>query len=428
MGGEGGLPMDDHSLDMPSPVAFGSGSLEPRINEMPQDEATVAPVELIACNRNDVELEAMQQLDRLARLPGVTKVIGLPDLHPGPVGTAFVSRSVFYPYVIGNDAGCGMTLVQSDLRVHKVKRDRWTKRLNGLESPWEGDRRAWLEERDVEPGEDDGQLGTIGGGNHFAELQSVEEVNNREAFDALGLSERELLLLVHSGSRTLGAKLMDAYIAERGATGYHEEEAAAAAYLRGQEHALRWAVANRELIAHRFLSQLRADGRRVVDHFHNYLERVEVEGTSGWLHRKGASPADRGPIVIPGSRGTASYLAAPRDDLSHCLNSLPHGAGRKWRRSDCRARLESRFSSQEMKQTALGSAVISEDRKLLYEEAPQAYKNVHAIIEGLCDVGLIRIIARMRPIITYKMRSDRDRRRKKQGRLERGSRGRRDRG
>jgi release factor H-coupled RctB family protein len=95
------------------------------------------------------------------------------------------------------------------------------------------------------------------------------------------------------------------------------------------------------------------------------------QGQDGFLHRKGATPADRGLVVIPGSRGDYSYLVRPVAGRHEALDSLAHGAGRKWARTDCMGRLRPRFTLDELLRTRFGSAVVCADRELVYEEAPR---------------------------------------------------------
>jgi release factor H-coupled RctB family protein len=108
--------------------------------------------------------------------------------------------------------------------------------------------------------------------------------------------------------------------------------------------------------------------------------------------------------MIPGSRGTFSYLVNPIGDHYQNAYSLAHGAGRKWKRSDTKAHLSNRFKREDLIKTNLGSRVICEDKDLLYEEAPQAYKNIDIVIQDMVDAGLIEVIAVFRPVITYKTR------------------------
>jgi release factor H-coupled RctB family protein len=94
----------------------------------------------------------------------------------------------------------------------------------------------------------------------------------------------------------------------------------------------------------------------------------------------------------------------PTGEQEKNLWSLAHGAGRKWNRSECEGRLRERYRADSLRKTSLGSYVICEDKALLYEEAPQAYKNIEAIIGDLVSFGLIRVIASFIPVLTYKVR------------------------
>src|SRR5262245_12094264 len=155
-------------------------------------ESHVENVRLFASANSWIEGNAVSQLEGTARLPGIELAVGLSDLHPGkcgPVGAAFVSRGIVYSHLIGNDVGCGMGLWLSELSARKPKLDRWENKLVDLDQPWAGDRSAWLSQFGVEVGAQDEALGTIGGGNHFAELQCVERIEDAASFKALGLYE-----------------------------------------------------------------------------------------------------------------------------------------------------------------------------------------------------------------------------------------------
>lgn len=366
-----------------------------------------AIVRLIASEKSWIEGEARRQLERSAQLPGMRLVVGLPDLHPGkghPVGAAFFSQGMIYPDLVGSDIGCGMGLWRTDLSRKKLKRDRWAERLSGLESPWEGDAAGWLARAGVAPTPFDAALGTIGGGNHFAELEIIEQVMDAEGLEQAGLARDALVLLVHSGSRGLGEAILRDHTDRYVSAGLPEPSEAASAYLARHDHAVAWAVTNRALIAERFLESLGASAERVLDVAHNTVTRAVIGGETGWLHRKGAAPSDQGPLVIPGSRGALSYLVNPAGDQHSCARSLAHGAGRKWNRADTRERLRARYRAESLTRTELGSRVICEDKELLYEEAPQAYKDIDRVVQDLLDAGLIRLIASLRPLITYKLR------------------------
>jgi release factor H-coupled RctB family protein len=247
-------------------------------------------------------------------------------------------------------------------------------------------------------------LGTIGGGNHFAELQTVEQVLDTSEFKKLGLGKQQLVVLVHSGSRGLGESILRAHVDQHFGNGVEADSFAAEEYLRGHDFTVRWAKANRELIARRFVAALGAEAECLWDGCHNSVTRRETDGEIVWVQRKGAVVAEGDFVVIPGSRGSLSYLVKPIGDGESRAWSLAHGAGRKWARSDARQRMRERFGMHQLVQTPLGGRVVCEDRDLLYEEAPAAYKNIEAVIQDLVDAGLVSVVATFRPLLTYKTR------------------------
>src|SRR6266478_1898168 len=365
---------------------------------------TEIPVRLFASAQSWIEGEAVRQLYATGKLDGVRRAVGFPDLHPGkgsPVGAAFVTEDVIYPHLIGGDIGCGMGLFKTDLVRRGAKLDRWAKLQFSLEHPWDQFVSDFLAERDLESTEFDSALGTIGGGNHFAELQTVEKVLEAGEFKRLGFGKQQLVVLVHSGSRGLAESILRAHVDQHFGNGVEANSFAAAEYVRGHDFAVHWAKANRELIAHRFVAALGAESACIWDGCHNSITRHEV----GWIHRKGAVAADGDFVVIPGSRGSLSYIVRPVGDGESHAWSLAHGAGRKWARSEARLRMRERFGKEQLVQTPLGGRVVCEERGLLYEEAPAAYKNIEAVIGDLVDAGLVSVIATFRPLLTYKCRT-----------------------
>jgi release factor H-coupled RctB family protein len=368
---------------------------------------TETQVRLFASSKSWIEGEAVRQLYATAKLDGVRRAVGFPDLHPGkgsPVGATFVTNGVIYPHLIGGDIGCGMALFQTDLLRRDAKLDRWAEKYFHLEHPWDEEVGEFLAEHDLEPTEFDTALGTIGGGNHFAEVQAVEKIVNAAGFRKLGLGKDQLVVFVHSGSRGLGESILRAHVGQHFGAGVETDSFAAAEYLRGHDYAVRWAKANRELIARRFVAMLGAETECLWDGCHNSIKPRESDGETVWLHRKGAVEVESGFVVIPGSRGSFSYIVKPTGDGESHAWSLAHGAGRKWARSDARQRMRERFSVSELAQTPLGSRVICEERDQLYEEAPAAYKNIEAVVQDLVAAGLVSVIATLRPLLTYKTR------------------------
>jgi release factor H-coupled RctB family protein len=369
---------------------------------------TKSNVRLFVSAKSWVEGEALRQLYAAANFDGMRLAVGFPDLHPGkgsPVGAAFVTEGLIYPYLIGGDVGCGMALFKTDLVQRDIKLNRWADLRFDLEHPWEGEMREVLAASELESTEFDQALGTLGGGNHFAELQMVDEVLDARAFRLFGVGKQQLVVLVHSGSRGLGESILRDYVAEHQASGSDAESFAAAAYLLGHDLAVRWAKVNRGLLAQRFVHQLGAQANLLWDGCHNSITSREHEGETVWVHRKGAVAAETEAVVIPGSRGSLSYLVRPLGDGESRAWSLAHGAGRKWARSEARQRMRERFGMHQLTQTPLGGRVICGARDLLYEEAPAAYKNIEDVIQDLVDAGLVSVIATFRPLLTYKTRA-----------------------
>ena len=187
-----------------------------------------AQVRLVISDKNWLESVAVDQLKKTAELPGICCGIGMPDLHPGkgqPIGAAFISRNLIYPHLVGSDIGCGMGLWKIAATKRQVKLDKWQKRLVGLDDPCDKSvtdhrlfslgvktEQEWLKNENF-------KLGTIGGGNHFAEIQQVHEIYDQTTLSDTGLDNQSVVLLVHSGSRGLGQKILRNYLEQYGSKG-----------------------------------------------------------------------------------------------------------------------------------------------------------------------------------------------------------------
>ena len=369
-----------------------------------------ATIKLFTTPSSWIEGESIRQLETVARLPGMIHVAGFPDLHPGkggPVGAAMLSSTIFYPYLAGSDVGCGMSMFATDIQMSKVKPEKWAKKFKSLETPWDGDVTEQLNEYDAVSEGFDSSLGTVGSGNHFAEFLKIKQIFDPSYFRFCGLKDNKLFLLVHSGSRGLGERLLRSHVdihRDGGLTAGSEE---ARAYLAAHNNCVKWAEANRSLIAYRLASQIDSDVilESAGNWCHNSITPVEYEGRECFLHRKGASPTDEDTfVVIPGSRGSYSYVVKPLDERVDNLWSVAHGAGRRWGRNDCKGRLREKYSAESLKRTRLGSYVICDDKELLYEEAPQAYKEIESVIDDMVTHGLIAVLAILEPVLTYKVR------------------------
>jgi release factor H-coupled RctB family protein len=379
-------------------------------------------VSLIASAQTWIEGLAIQQLIKTSELVGMQRVAGMPDLHPGrgyPIGAAFFTTNKIYPALVGNDIGCGMSLWQTTAKVSKVNVDKMAKRFSHVELPldesWADTVNVRKREKGIAINAYDHALGTIGGGNHFAEFQAIEEVYDHAALDELGLNKTHLQLLVHSGSRGLGQSILVNHVTTHNHSGLSVSDTGNdiddfSDYMAKHDEAVRWAELNRELIAMRFLEAIRAKGTCTLDVNHNLVSPKEIDGIQGYLHRKGATPSDQGYVVIPGSRGDYSYLVKPltsvNANMAVSLYSLAHGAGRKWKRGECHGRLGHKYKRDDLYRTPLGSRVICGNKELLYDEAPQAYKKCETVISDMVDAGLIEVVAKLRPVLTFKTNGD----------------------
>lgn len=332
-----------------------------------------------------IDGRATRQLAGTAALPGMLAVAGYPDLHPGrngPVGAVFLADRLL-PALVGNDIGCGMALFTLDLAPRKFSLDKAARRLRALEGPWD----------DTPAGRGFG-FGTIGGGNHFCEVQAVENLTDSAAM--LGLAKDRLCLLVHSGSRGLGEST---FRRTEGQSALDPESEAGRAYLADHDRAVEWAAANRLAIATRAAQALNADLQLVADAPHNLM----APSDGAWLHRKGAAVATGPAVPLAGSRDSFSYLLEPTGAPATAFASLSHGAGRKHDRASMHGRIRKTQSSlQAQVRTALGGLVMCEDPDLLIEEAGAAYKSAAGVLADLEALGLARSIATLRPVLTYK--------------------------
>lgn len=354
----------------------------------------MSEVKLITSGKNWIEHTAVMQLNKLAQLNGVVKAVGLPDLHAGksPIGVAVITKDIIYPHIIGSDIGCGMALFKTGIDKKKFKMDRWVSRLNHIREL--GDLETINPYEEPSPIYD---LGTIGSGNHFAEFQLLEQVFHEEEFNKLSISKNDLMILIHSGSRSYGQSILNGF---NKAEGYLANSEEAVAYLEKHQDALLWAERNRKIVANKLINYLgySTEAEKVIDCKHNFLE--ERQGC--FIHRKGAVSGEVGPVVIPGSRGSLTYIVKATDKVEDAAYSLSHGAGRKWARSLCKSRINEKYDRNSIRETKLKSRIVCHDTDLLFEEAPEAYKNIDVIIKTLEEFQLIQVIATLRPVLTYK--------------------------
>ncbi len=336
-----------------------------------------------------IEGRAEDQLTHVSTWAGVSKIAAFPDLHPGkhgPVGCAILADRVF-PQLIGGDIGCGMSFFQLDLPVRKLKLDKAVRRMRGLDQPLEALQTERLAALGLAEHLFPEALGTIGGGNHFCEVQMIAQ-----RAPGCDLDPSLAYLLVHSGSRGLGTAIINSL-----PQGAFSGLSGADPYVAQQEQAVTWASLNRQIIAERAAEALRADVQLIADAPHNLLTR---RGT-GWLHRKGAAVASD-LVPLAGSRATPSFLLKATAHEG-ALASLAHGAGRRYDRSSMHGRVRAKKSDiAAMERNPFGGRVICEDRDLLVEEAPVAYKSAEAVAADLEKAGIAQRIATLHPLLTFK--------------------------
>lgn len=471
--------------DAAPPPRNGASYREP----LPIERRNDGGIVFVIGNEEDTEDGAIEQLRSAGKLEGCAFAIGMPDLHAGrgvPIGAAIMTREgVAYPQLVDGDIGCGMSFVETAIGGGRLNANRLRKIADGMRSidcPYYASAEEAIAEcsqtlrwgarvleplPEIEPRHHYEKLGTVGGGNHFAELQEFEDVIDPEACARYGIDVDRVHLLVHSGSRSLGSHYLGEFCDEaakttgkkRGPYPVDTDSSLFRAYLENHDVAINFAARNRRLIAKRLLEQLTPGGRGggdprcKFDIVHNFLERIEInsleeiesmagggmfpksippinedakddEGsgktTVGWIHRKGATPTTQSKIlIIPGSRGSLSYLVEVNDRAQHGSGySLAHGAGRRLPRSTALKRHRSRYPNpRALLQTEAGGVVVCEKKDLVYEEAPASYKDIDSVVGCLAGIGLgggsgigadgegrglVRVLATLRPILTYK--------------------------
>jgi tRNA-splicing ligase RtcB len=436
-----------------------------------------ADEEILAAIRRDRSLE---QLQNVATLPGIVDAaIAMPDIHQGygfPVGGLAATElpdGVVSPGGVGYDVNCGVRLLALPLTEPELgaRRERLVHEISRAVPAGAGksNRKAlspadlarvlregssvFGSDDDVDrtesngclPGADPeavstrardrggGQLGTMGSGNHFVELQRVDRVFDEPAAAAFGLREHQVTVLIHSGSRGLGhqvctdyVKRMDAVLARYGIELPDRQLSCAPAsspegqaYLAAMAAAANFAWANRQEIANRVRQAIErvlghdaaVGTRQVYDVAHNVAKPERYDGRDVLVHRKGATRAFPAgspeipaafrevgqPVFIPGSMGTVSYvLAGEQGSVERSFGTTCHGAGRRLSRTAAKKEIGGAELRRELE--GKGIVVRSPSNKGLAEEAPFAYKDVEIVVDVVARAGLARRVARVVPL------------------------------
>lgn len=439
--------------------------------------------------RKAVDDNAVDQVANVATLPGIVGAsLAMPDIHWGygfPIGgvaaTDVERGGAVSPGGVGFDIGCGVRLVRSSVtwdEANPVIRELVTTlgkrvprgvggkgRLNldargmeavlkeGVKHPlargigWEEDaelcedagvlpnaRPDLVSERAKERG--GSQLGSLGAGNHFLEVQVVDEIRDAKAAEVMGLFEGGVVVMIHSGSRGLGhqtctdhLKAIDKLMPELGIDVPDRQLACvpmdhprAESYFGAMDAAGNFARANRHLLtdaARESFEAVFGRGARdmemsvVYDISHNLakIEEHTVDGAARKLcvHRKGATRAfgprhaelpDRyaevgQPVIVPGSMGTHSYVLAGMGS-ERSFASTCHGAGRAMSRTQAKKQMDGNELKRQLE--SQGILIAASHSRLLSEEAPYAYKDVSEVVDTCEGAGLTKVVARMRPV------------------------------
>jgi tRNA-splicing ligase RtcB (3'-phosphate/5'-hydroxy nucleic acid ligase) len=438
----------------------------------------VANDRLIEAIKSDASLE---QIANGATLPGIVKAaMAMPDIHQGyglPVGgvVATDARSgVVSPGAIGFDINCGVRLLKTSLRADDIagkmealvdtlyqavpagvgSKGSLTLDRGALDGVLAGGARWAVEQgygvaEDLERIESDGclpgasppsvsararergkrQLGSLGSGNHFLEVQTVEAVYDPRAAGALGLSEGVVTVMIHTGSRGLGHQVCTDYlditgkalrrygitVPDRQLACAPVDSEEARAYLGAMRAVANFAFANRQVLSHwtrevfaRTLGIAPGDlgMSSVYDVAHNIAkeEEHEVDGVRRRLivHRKGATRAFPGqPVLVPGDMGRYSYvLIGTEVAMRETFGSTCHGAGRLMSRTAAVKAARGRRIGDELRQR--GVLARATGRDALAEEMPEAYKDVQDVVDVVHRLGVSTRVVRLRPLAVIK--------------------------
>jgi tRNA-splicing ligase RtcB len=410
-----------------------------------------------------LEDQTSEQARRTASMPFIWPHLALmPDAHIGrgaTVGSVVPTLGAIMPACVGVDIGCGMIAVRTGL----VRDDLHGKNLARLresieqavplsagkynEAVWDDGTQARIDELAAMDGADSAQsvapnwrlqLGTLGSGNHFLEVQLVDHVFDEAAARAMGLEKDMICVMIHSGSRGLGYQVCDDALAmlrrapEKYGIDLPDRQLACAPvnspegqkYIAAMRAAANFAWCNRQLLMQQ-AREVFADvfGRSwqelqmnlVYDVAHN-IAKFEEHTVNGkkkkvWVHRKGATrafPPDHPevpplyrkvgqPVIIPGDMGRASWvLVGQPGSMERSFGTTCHGAGRAMSRTAAVKEAAGRRIDKEL--LARGVIARAQSHKGLAEEQPKAYKNVDEVVDVVHRAGLSRKVARMRPL------------------------------
>ena len=385
---------------------------------------------------NNIEQQAMQQIKNLSNLPFAFHHIAImPDCHSGygmPIGGVLAAEGVIIPNAVGVDIGCGMCAVKTTLKAEQLDKETLKKIFGGSKEHHGGIRSAIpvgfnhhskKQDEDLMPNASLVynpivwqeyekalfSLGTLGGGNHFIEIQRDTENN--------------VWVMIHSGSRNLGKQVADHYnkiaidLNEKWHTNVPKEWQLAflpigsdegESYIREMQYCVEFALANRMLMMERVLDEIRCamvkdgmvtivDNDTMINIAHNYASMENHFGKNVMIHRKGATLAREGLIgIIPGSQGTKSYIVRGLGNEDSFM-SCSHGAGRKMSRTKACNELNLVDEIKKLDDQGIVHGIRTQKD---LDEASGAYKDINEVMKNQAD--LVEIIAELSPIAVIK--------------------------
>jgi tRNA-splicing ligase RtcB len=363
-----------------------------------------------------MDTSVKQAIERVRRAEDVVQIAVMPDVHLAGdvcVGTAMATRRLIYPSAVGGDIGCGMLAMAFNASAEILKNAEnagAVLRLLGQKIPAQRRNRtrtlplpvtlasnelSHSSLRSLADGEGKLQFGTLGGGNHFVELQADES--------------DQLWLMIHCGSRAVGQAVKEHHLARAsirsaGMMALNSDTVDGQAYLRDHEWARCFARANREAMTQQVVEILRTLFKieplnsTTIACDHNHVRREEHFGELLLIHRKGAMPAEIESFgVVPGSMGTLSFHVEGRGCAESLLSSA-HGAGRLLSRHAARER----FNRADLRQQMQGVWFDPRLCEALREESPKSYKDVQVVMRAQRE--LVKIARTLRPLLVYKGR------------------------
>lgn len=370
---------------------------------------------------NDIEDSAMEQIVNLANLQYIhSHVAIMPDCHAGygmPIGGVIATKGVISPNCVGVDIGCGMCAVQTSLK--EITQEQIKKIFGGSKENQGGiraivpvgfNKHSRKQDERLMPDLPKGvvvekhynnalkSLGTLGGGNHFIEIQKG--------------SDGYIWIMIHSGSRNLGlqvakyyndiAKKLDPENAKNDLAFLRTDSKEGHDYIQEMEYCVEYALRNRKLMMKRVQLEFAKvfediDFDSIINIAHNYASFENHFGADVWVHRKGATSAKKGEVgIIPGSQGTKSYIVEGLGN-KESFNSCSHGAGRVLSRKKAKEILD----IEKEKSILDSQGIIHSIRSVKdLDEAPSAYKNIDEVMDNQKD--LVKIKVELTPLAVIK--------------------------